>query len=60
VLDRVPRIKLEREPEGRIVWLEPDEEARLLEACRASRTKHLASLVRWLWRADYGGPSCWD
>jgi integrase len=45
VLDRVPRIKLEREPEGRIVWLEPDEEARLLEACRASRTKHLASLV---------------
>jgi integrase len=36
---------LEREPEGRIVWLEPDEEARLLEACRASRTKHLASLV---------------
>jgi integrase len=45
VLDRVPRIKLEREPEGRIVWLEPDEEARLLEACRASRTKHLTSLV---------------
>jgi integrase len=45
VLDRVPRIKLEREPEGRIVWLEPDEEARLLEACRASRTKHLASLI---------------
>jgi integrase len=45
VLDRVPRIRLEREPEGRIVWLEPDEEARLLEASRASRTKHLASLV---------------
>jgi integrase len=40
-----PRIKLEREPEGRIVWLEPDEEARPPEAARASRTKHLASLV---------------
>jgi len=45
VLDRVPRIRLEREPGGPIVWLEPDEEARLLEASRASRTKHLASLV---------------
>ena len=45
MLDRVPRIRLEREPEGRIVWLEPDEEARLLEAARASRTKHLAGLV---------------
>lgn len=24
---------MEREPEGRINWLEPDEEARLLSAC---------------------------
>jgi len=45
VLDRVPRIKLEKEPEGRVVWLKPDEEQRLLDACRASRTKHLADLV---------------
>jgi integrase len=45
VLERVPRIKLEKEPEGRVVWLEPDEEHRLLDACRASRTKHLADLV---------------
>jgi integrase len=44
-LERTPRIKLEREPEGRIRWLEPDEEQRLLDACTASRTKHLAALV---------------
>jgi len=42
----VPKIRLEREPEGRIRWLEPDEEARLLEACGKSRTKHLAAVVR--------------
>jgi integrase len=45
VLPQVPRIKLAKEPEGKIVWLEPDEEARLLAACRASRTKHLADVV---------------
>lgn len=45
VLERVPRIKLEKEPEGRVVWLEREEEQRLLDACRASRTKHLADLV---------------
>ncbi len=32
----VPRIRLEKEPQGRIRWLEPDEEQRLLEACLAS------------------------
>jgi integrase len=32
--------------EGRIRWLEPDEEAWLLEACGKSRTKHLAAVVR--------------
>ncbi len=41
----VPRVRLEKEPEGRIRWLERDEEARLLGACRSSRTKHLASVV---------------
>lgn len=44
-LQAVPTIRLEREPQGRIRWLEADEEPRLLDACRASRTKHLASLV---------------
>ncbi len=32
----VPRIRLEQEPEGRIRWLEPEEEARLRAACRAT------------------------
>jgi integrase len=45
VLDAVPRIKLLKEPEGRIRWLEPDEEARLLEACRASKAPHLVAAV---------------
>jgi integrase len=45
LLDGVPRIRMEKEPQGRIRWLEPNEEQRLLEACRASRTKHLANLV---------------
>ena len=33
----VPKIRLEKEPEGRIRWLEPDEEARLLAACAKSK-----------------------
>jgi integrase len=41
----VPRIKLEREPEGRIKWLEPDEEARLLAACKGSENPHLLPVV---------------
>lgn len=45
LLETVPKIRLEKEPQGRIRWLEPDEEHRLLEACRASRTKHLAAMV---------------
>jgi integrase len=45
-LPAVPRIKLEREPQGRIRWLEPDEEARLLAAaCRKSKNKELRSIV---------------
>jgi integrase len=45
VLPAVPRIRLEREPEGRIRWLEADEEDRLLAACRASRNSQLAQIV---------------
>jgi hypothetical protein len=41
----VPRIKLAKEPEGKIVWLEPGEEERLLDACRASQTKYLGDVV---------------
>ena len=42
---KVPRIRLAKEPEGRVVWLEATEEAALLTACRASQTKHLAGVV---------------
>jgi hypothetical protein len=45
VLDKAPHIRLEKEPEGRIAWLEAKEEAALLAACRASQNKQLASLV---------------
>lgn len=44
-LATVPRIKLEREPEGRVRWLEPDEEVRLLEACRRSSIPFLHDMV---------------
>ena len=45
LIDEVPKIRLEREPQHKIVWLEPDEEQRLLNAARASRTKHLHDLI---------------
>jgi integrase len=45
VLSAVPKIRLEKEPQARVRWLEPHEEVRLLEACRASRTKRLADIV---------------
>jgi integrase len=44
-LPAAPRIRLEREPEGRLRWLEAEEKQRLLAACRASRTPHLAPIV---------------
>ena len=45
VLAQVPKIKLEREPEGRIKWLEADEEVRLLKACAASNNENLLPIV---------------
>jgi integrase len=45
VLPAVPKIRLEKEPQGRVRWLEPDEESRLLAACRASRNADLAAIV---------------
>jgi len=44
-LSTVPRIRLEKEPEGRIRWLEPEEERALLTACSASKTPDLAGIV---------------
>src|SRR5947208_4705457 len=45
VLDAIPRVKLEKEPEGRVKWLEPDDEARLLAACADSGNSHLLPIV---------------
>ena len=41
----VPRIRPEKEGQGRLRWLEPDEEMRLLEACTKSVNKSLLSIV---------------
>lgn len=45
VLDRLPVVRLLKEPEGRIRWLEPAEEKRLLEACRQSDDDELVAIV---------------
>ncbi len=45
VVASVPRVKMEREPQGKIRWLELEEETRLMAACRASRNVELAGIV---------------
>ncbi len=45
ILGEVPRVRLEREPQGRLRWLSEPEEARLLEACRGSRAPWLLPIV---------------
>jgi len=47
VLDALPRIRMEREPEGRLRWLTPEEATRLLDACRQSRNADLTDLVEF-------------
>jgi len=47
LLDAVPRIRMEREAEGRLRWLTPEEANRLLDACQKSRTEHLTDLVEF-------------
>ena len=44
-LDAVPKIRRATEPQGRLRWLTPAEEARLLAACRASRTPQLIAIA---------------
>jgi hypothetical protein len=41
LLDTVPRIRMERESEGRLRWLTPEDASRLLDACRDSRNDDL-------------------
>jgi integrase len=45
VLSLVPRIRLEREPQGRLRWLTEDEISRLLSACLKSRNAELHAAV---------------
>jgi len=45
VVSTTPRIRLEREPQGRLRWLTEDEEHRLTEACRKSRNSELIGIV---------------
>jgi len=44
VLFLVPKIRLEKEPQGRIGWLEDYEEVRLLDVCGKSLKKSLLSI----------------
>jgi integrase len=45
VLEAVPTIRLEAEPEGKVVWLGADAEATLLSRARGSRNPDLYALV---------------
>jgi integrase len=45
-LSAVPKIRLEREPQGRLRWLTPEEANRLLAKCREQK-KDLADLVEF-------------
>src|SRR5262249_7389595 len=45
LLDTVPKIRLEKEPQGRLRWLTEEEIARLLAACLQSRNKQLHAAV---------------
>jgi integrase len=47
VLDSVPRVRMEREPEGRLRWLTPENANRLLAACGESRNSDLTDLVEF-------------
>jgi integrase len=44
-LEHVPRIRLEKEPQGRLRWLTQEEITRLLEAAGKSRNKELRAAV---------------
>jgi integrase len=45
VIDSVPRIRLEKEPQGRLRWLTQEEITRLLNACSKSKNKELPAAV---------------
>jgi integrase len=41
----VPKIRLEKEPQGRLRWLTPEEAGNLLEKCRTQKNPNLADLA---------------
>jgi integrase len=45
VIESVPRIRLEKEPQGRLRWLTHEEITRLLDACAKSRNQELRAAV---------------
>ena len=47
VLSKVPHIELEKEKQGRLRFLSPDEATRLLAACQDSKNRNLADLVEF-------------
>ena len=59
-IDNIPRIRLERKPQGRLRWLTQEEIARLLEAAARSRNKELRAAVIVALNTGLGSASCWD
>src|SRR5205814_5210643 len=47
VLQVIPSIKLEKEPQGRLRWLKPEDATALLTACRKSKNPALADVVEF-------------
>jgi integrase len=47
VLDEVPKIRTEKEPQGRLRWLTQEEATNLLAACRKSKNKALPDLAEF-------------
>ena len=45
VIPEAPRVRLEKESQGRLRWLTPEEAHQLLDACRAHQGAPLAGLV---------------
>jgi hypothetical protein len=46
LLPTLPKIRLEKESQGRLRWLKPEEATNLLSKCRESRNPDLADLGR--------------
>ena len=47
LLDAVPKIRAEKEPQGRLRWLTQEEATKLLATCKKSRNSALADLVEF-------------